>query len=136
VLPSGLVWTVPISDASIVLGHDGRRLDIDVQAVSVIDAAPGPEAATVTMRMTWSGEGRARRLGRGTAVPPTDAAAFLGRFFRARVHGTFSGAAAGFAFQSKRRLRTIFAEVGTEQTGALLAASARCNACAGQSFPR
>jgi len=135
VLPSGLVWTVPIADESIIISHGGRRLDVDVHDVQVFDAAPTEVPATVSFQMTWRGKGRARQLGRGTAVAPTDPAAFLGRFFRARVRGTFSGVSGAFTFQSKRRLQNLFAEVGTEQTGALLAGAVRCDAC-GSGEPR
>jgi hypothetical protein len=123
------VWTVAIPDEAIVKSGDGRRLDVDVHDVAVIDATPAEIPATVSFQMTWRGTGRTRQLGSGSAVPPTDAAAFLGRLARARFRGTFSGGAAGFTFQSKRRLRTIFAEVGTEQTGALLAGAVRCKPC-------
>jgi hypothetical protein len=133
VQPSGLVWTVPIADDAIVVSRGGRQLDVDVHDVAVTDATSGTEIpATVSFQMTWRGRGSARRLGRGNAVPPTDAAAFLGRFFRARAKGVFSGVAGSFTFQSnpKRRAQSLFAELGTEQTGALLAESARCAACA------
>ena len=120
---------MPIPDESIAMSDNGRRLDVDVREVAVIDATPAEIPATVSFQMTWRGTGQARQLGRGSAVPPTDAAAFLGRLSRARIRGAFSGGAAGFTFQSKRRLRTIFAEVGMEQTGAFLAGAVRCNAC-------
>jgi len=123
------VWTVPIPDASIVKSDDGRRLDVDVRDVAVIDATPAEIPATVSFQMTWGGVGRTRQLGSGSAVPPTDGAAFLGRLSRARFRGAFSGGTAGFTFQSKRRLRTIFAEVGTEETGALLSVAVRCKPC-------
>ena len=120
---------MPIPDESIAVSENGRRLDVDVRDVAVIDATPAEIPATVSFQMTWRGSARVRRLGSGSAVPPTDAAAFRGHLSRARIRGAFSGGAAGFSFQSKRRLRTIFAEVGTEQTGALLAAAVRCNVC-------
>jgi len=128
------VWTVPIPDESIVISHGGRRLDVAVQDVAVIDAtvidaAPTDVPATVSFQMTWRGRGRAQQLGRGTMVAPTDAAAFLGRFFRARVKGTFSGVSGAFTFRSKRRLQKLFAEVGTEQSGAFLTGAVRCDAC-------
>jgi hypothetical protein len=130
-LPSGLVWTVPIPDGAIVRSDDGRRLDVDVRDVPVIDATPAEIPATVTFRMSWRGRGPSRHLGRGSSVPATDPAAFIGRLFSARVRGTFAGASGSFAFQSRRCLKTLFAEVGTEQSGALLSETVRCDACAG-----
>jgi len=136
IAPSGLVWTVPIPDEAVVASPDGKQLTVDVHDVAVIDATTSGEVpATVSFQMTWRGRGRARDRGRGTAVPATDPAAFLGRFFRARARGTFSGTAGGFSFQSspKRRATSLFAEVGTEQTGALLPGAVRCAACAAAS---
>lgn len=136
IAPSGLVWTVPIPDEAVVASADGKQLTVDVHDVAVIDATPaGQVPATVSFQITWRGRGRARDRGRGAAESPTDPAAFLGRIFRARAHGTFSGTAGGFSFQSitKRGARSLFAELGTEQTGALLPGAIRCAACAGTS---
>ena len=129
--PSGLVWTVPIPDDAIVVSQGGKRLDVDVHDVAVVDAAPTEVPATVSFRVTWQGRGTAQPRGRGTAVPPMDAAAFVGRFFRTRARGTFSGASGAFTFQSsaRRPARSVFAQLGTEQTGGLLAGAARCVAC-------
>ena len=104
-------------------------MDVDAHDIPVLDAQPAEVPATVSFQMTFRGKGKARHLGRGTAVAPTDAAAFLGRIFRARLRGTFSGVVGGFSFQSKRRLQTLFAEVGTEQSGAFLTGAVRCDAC-------
>jgi len=133
---SGLVWTVPIPDGAVVASPDGKQLTVDVHDVAVIDATPAGEVpATVSFQITWRGRGRARDRGRGTAVSPTDPAAFVGRFFRARARGTFSATAGGFSFQSssKRGATSLFAEVGTMQTGALLPGAIPCVACAGAS---
>jgi hypothetical protein len=131
-LPSGLVWTVPLPDESVVVSPDGKRLDVDVRDVAVIDTtSQGDIPAVVSFRITWKGRGKARSLGRGTAVEPTDAAAFLGQFRRARARGTFSGAAGDFTFQSslKRKARSVWAELGVQQNGALLAGATRCDSC-------
>lgn len=120
---------MPVPVDAIVVSRNGRRMDVDAHDVPVLDAQPAEVPATVSFQMTFRGKGRARHLGQGTAVAPTDPAAFLGRFFRARVRGTFSGVVGGFTFRSKRRLQTLFAEVGTEQSGAFLARAVRCDAC-------
>lgn len=132
ILPSGLFWTVPLPDDSVSVSPDGKRLDVDVRDVAVIDTTrDGDVPAVVSFQMTWKGRGKARTLGQGTAVDPTDPAAFLGRFFRARARGTFSGAAGDFTFQSslKKRARSVWAELGTQQNGALLAGATRCDSC-------
>jgi len=131
-LPSGLVWTVPLPDETVVVSPNGRRLDVDVHDVTVIDTtATGDVPAVVSFQITWKAKGKARNLGRGNAVAPTDPASFLGRFSRAQARGTFSGAAGGFTFQSgaKRTSRTLFAELGTQQNGAMIAGAVRCERC-------
>jgi len=135
ILPSGLVWTVPIPDESIVLSGGGKRLAVDVRDVAVIDSTAVPAAdvpATVSFQMTWRGMGGARRRGRGLAVGSGDPSAFVGRFFAAKAQGTFSGTSGAFTFASnpKPRVRTIFAVVGSEQTGTLIPGSTGCDACA------
>jgi hypothetical protein len=126
---------VPIPDESIVPSRGGRQLDVDVRDVAVIDSTGTPATdvpATVSFQMTWRGMGGARRRGRGVAVGSGDPRAFLGRFFPARTRGTFSGTSGAFTFSSdpKPRARTIFAVLGSEQTGALLPGSVSCDACA------
>lgn len=109
----------------------GKRLDVDVHDVAVIDSV-GSVPTTVSFQMSWHGVGRARRRGRGLAVDPADPQAFLGRLFSAKAQGTFSGVSGAFSFTSdpKPRARTIFGVLGTEQTGALLPGAAICHACA------
>lgn len=123
---------MPIPDESILLSRGGKQLDVDVRDVAVIDSTPANVPATVSFQMTWRGRGGARRRGSGLAVGAGDPRAFLGRLFAAKVQGTFSGTSGAFTFTSdpKPRARTIFAELGTEQTGALLPGSVRCDACA------
>ena len=91
-------------------------------------AAPAGETpATVSLRMTWKGGGGRRRL--AAAAP-----AFAGRFFRrARARGTFSGTEDGFAFATDplKRVRSTFAELGTEHNGRFHAAAIQCPRCGG-----
>lgn len=134
ILPSGLVWTVPIPDESVVVSRNGRRLDVDVHDVEVIDTTTtGDVPAVVSFQMTWKAKGKMRDLGLGNSVPPTDRASFLGRIARAQVRGTFSGRSGDFTFQSgpKRTSRTLFAELGTEQNGAMIPGALQCARCAG-----
>jgi hypothetical protein len=113
-----------------VVSGGGKRLDVDVHDVPVIDSTGVP--ATVSFQMTWRGRGGARRRGRGLAVGSDDPKAFVGRFFSAQARGTFSGVSGAFTFTSmpKPRVRTIFAVLGSEQTGTLIPGSAGCDACA------
>ncbi len=136
---SGLVWTVPLADDAVVTSHGGKRLDVSVHDLAVIDSTGAPALdvpATVSFQMTWRAAGPARRAGKGTAVPPTDPQGFLGRLASARARGTFSGTAGSFTFQSAAKpQRTIFGVLGTEQAGALLPGTVTCGACAGAPVP-
>ena len=79
--------------------------------------------ATVSFKIEWEATGPLVELGKGNAVPPTDPAAFLGMFARARSTGRFSGAELGFSFASKRRASTDplgYAQIGTERNGVFL----------------
>ena len=113
-----------------MVSDGGKRLDVDVHDVAVIDSV-GNAASTVSFQMSWHGTGRARRRGSGLAVAPSAPAAFLGRLFSAKAQGTFSGVSGAFSFMSDPtpRQRTIFGVLGTEQTGALLPGFASCDAC-------
>jgi hypothetical protein len=132
ILPSGLVWTVPLPDEAVVVSPNGRRLDVDIHDLTVIDTTSGGNVpAIISFQITWKARGKLLSLGRGNAVSPTDPASFLGRFRRAQARGTFSGTAGGFTFQSgpKRKSRTLFAELGTQQNGAMIATAVRCDRC-------
>jgi hypothetical protein len=123
-----------VPDDAVVVSRGGRRLDLDVRDLPVVDSTgatrPVDLPATVSFKMTWRATGSARRRGQGAAVAPTDPSAFVGRFYRGRVQGTFSGTQGVFTFESKPKpLRTIFAEFGAEQSGALLPGAARCKVC-------
>jgi hypothetical protein len=100
---------------------------VDARDVAVIDdrgAPAGETPAVVSFQMTWRGGGGRRHL---TAESP----AFAGQFLRrARARGTFSASEDGFSFTSnvRKRIRSTFAELGTEQNGLFLAA-AQCARC-------
>lgn len=136
---SGLVWTLPLPDGAAVTSSNGKRQDVSVHDLAVIDSTGAPAVdvpASVSFQITWRATGPARRAGKGTAVAPTDPEAFLGRLASARARGTFSGTAGSFAFQSAPKpQRTIFGVLGTEQTGALLPGVATCGACASAPAP-
>lgn len=85
-------------------------------------ASPFLVPSTVSFKIDWEATGPAEPLGSGSAVPPTDPAAFLGTFAPARSTGWFSGAELGFSFASKRGASTDrgYAEIGTERNGVFL----------------
>ena len=126
ITPTGLVWTVRLSDDSVSLDASGNVLTVDARDVAVVDARQdGDVDARVTLQMTWRGSGRRRRTVKSSA--------FVGDFFRrARARAVFAASEDGFAFASdaRKRLRTTFAELGTERNGVFLPALFGCAACA------
>ena len=78
--------------------------------------------ATVSFDVEWKATGPVQSLGSGKSVPPTDPAAFIGQFARARAVGTFSGAELGFRFRSDPGVSSDrgFAELGHERNGVFL----------------
>ena len=127
ITPAGLVWTVRLSDDSVTLAPAGNVVTLDARDIAVVDErGAGETAARVTLQMTWTGRGRRHNL---TGSSP----AFAGEFFRrARARGTFAGSEDGFAFvpDPQRRVRSTFAELGTERNGVFLPPAVACSACA------
>ena len=126
ITPAGLVWTVRLPDAAVTVAPQGNLVTVDARDAAVVDDRPAGETpATVSFALTWKGGGGRRRL---AATSP----AFTGQFFRhARARGTFSATEDGFGFASsvRRRARSLFAELGTEQNGSFFAAAVECAPC-------
>ena len=74
------------------------------------------------MRIEWEAIGPAAARGKGTAVPATDAAAFLGAIAPARSAITFSGREIGLAFHGSGAAPAggTWAQIGTERNGSFL----------------
>lgn len=126
ILPSGLFWVVQLPKDAFRVSHDGRRATLEAEDVCVLDSfqflGPNSIAASVSFTVRWEATGPRERRGSGTAVPPTDPAAFLGRFAPARATGSFSGSEVGFSFRSNPGADTdgTFAELGPERNGVFL----------------
>jgi hypothetical protein len=86
------------------------------------DVGPNQIPAKVSFRVEWRATGPFIQRGSGTEVPPTDPAAFLGRFAVARSTGAFSGSEFGFSFQSDPGVSTDrgYAQMGRERNGVFL----------------
>jgi hypothetical protein len=77
--------------------------------------------ATVSFTVRWTATGAPQRRGRGTTVPATDPAAFLGSFATARSTGSFSGSELGFSFRSTSATTDRgYAQFGRERNGSFL----------------
>lgn len=105
---------------------NGRKALLQARDVPLIDTfqvfGPSDTPATASFKVIWEAIGPEMELGAGTAVDPTDPAAFLGRFREARATGIFSGFELGFSFESNGRATTedTFAMLGTERNGSFL----------------
>ena len=108
------------------VSHGGLRATLDAKDVCVIDSfqflGPTIVPATVSFKVRWEATRPRELRGRGSAVPATDPAAFLGRFAPARATGSFSGSEVGFGFRSNPGADTdgTFAELGPERNGVFL----------------
>lgn len=117
------MWTVRLPDDAVSVDATGRVVRVAVTDLAVVDERlDGTVPAVVSFDIEWKGRGPRRPL--TTATPP-----FTGDFFRkAAARGTFAGSEDGFAFDSRKRVRSTFAMLGTEQNG-LFAAAALCQSC-------
>jgi hypothetical protein len=107
------------------VSSDGRRATLEAKDVCVLDSfqfgGPVTIPASVSFKIQWEATGPRARRGSGADVPPTDPAAFLGRFATARSTGTFSGSEVGFSFKGRAGTEGGFAQLGPERNGAFLA---------------
>ena len=104
------------------MSHDGRRATLEARHLPVIDSfqfgGPVTVPAQVSFRITWEAIGAPRRRGKDSTVPPTDPAAFVGRFARARSTAFIQGSALGFSFRSQRATTDRgYALMGPERNG-------------------
>jgi hypothetical protein len=78
--------------------------------------------AVLSMTIDWEALDDPVDLGSGETVPPTDPAAFLGRFAKARSTAHFSGRQLGFSFRSDPEASSDdgYAEIGTERNSVFL----------------
>ena len=126
VLPSGLFWTLPLDDDALHVSHHGRRAVLDVEDLPVIESfrifGPNTTPATLSFHIEWVATGPFVDRGKGATVPPTDPAAFLGRFAVARSTAEFEMSEFGFSFKSNPDVSTDrgFAEMGRERNGVFL----------------
>jgi hypothetical protein len=126
ILPSGLFWTVQVDDDAFRISRDGRRARLRAEDAPVVDSftfgGQNVIPATVSLRVRWDATEEPVARGSGGAVAPTDPAAFLGRFAKARSTGVFSATELGFSFESDGRASTDrgFAELGRERNGVFL----------------
>jgi hypothetical protein len=77
--------------------------------------------ASVSFRIEWQASGPFAPRGRGTEVPPTEPAAFLGEFATAVSSGFFEGEEFGFAFEASGSSDPRgYAQMGRERNGVFL----------------
>lgn len=98
------------------------RLDADEVPLvdSFVFAGPFAAPATVELEVRWEAKGPFASVGMGDAVPPTDPAAFSGRFAPAHARARFAGTELGFSFEGEATSEAGYAQIGTEVNGAFL----------------
>jgi hypothetical protein len=106
---------------------NNRRAVLRAKNMAVIDTfqffGPSDTPALVDLRIEWEATGPAVPRGKGTTVPPTDPAAFLGEIAPAVSTISFSADEIGFEFESNKGASTSprgFAEIGSERNGVFL----------------
>jgi hypothetical protein len=108
------------------VSRDRRHAVLHLRDLPLIDTftflGPHDTPAVLNMTIEWEALEDPVNLGSGAAVPPTDAAAFLGSFARARSTAHFSGRQLGFSFRSDPGASSDdgYAEIGTERNGMFL----------------
>jgi hypothetical protein len=126
ILTSGLFWTLPLDDDALRISHDGRRAVLDVEDLQVVDGfhfGSGIDTpATLSFHIEWRATGPFVDRGRGTAVAPTDHAAFLARFAAAISTAEFEASELGFSFRSDPGVSSDlgYAQMGRERNGVFL----------------
>jgi hypothetical protein len=126
ILASGLFWTLPLDDDALWVSRDGRNAVLDVEGLDVIDSFQFGTGigtpATLSYHIEWRATGPFVDRGKGTAVPPTDPAAFLARFAVARSTAEFEASELGFSFRSNHDVSSDrgYAQMGRERNGAFL----------------
>jgi hypothetical protein len=115
---------VELPDDAFRVSHDGRRASLEAEDVCLLDSfqfgGPTNVPARVSFKTRWEATGPRERRGKGSAVPATDPAAFLGRIATARSTGSFSGSELGFSFKGRGDTDGTFAELGSERNGSFL----------------
>jgi hypothetical protein len=124
--PSGLFWTVELPPDAFWVSEKQKHARLHLHHFPLIDTFTflGPHDTQAVLSMTIEGEALEERvaLGSGKEVPPTDPAAFWGRFAKARSTAHFSGRQLGFSFESDPGVSTDkgYAEIGRERNGIFL----------------
>ena len=124
--PSGLFWTIELPRGAFSVSRRQKRARLHLRDLALIETftffGPSDTPAVLDMTIEWAALEDPVNLGAGDAVPPSDPAAFLGSFARARSTAHFSGRQLGFSFSSDLGASSDagYAEIGTERNGVFL----------------
>ena len=118
--------TVEVPRGAFKVNRHQRHASLHLRDLPLIESfrifGPSDTPAVLDIAIEWDALADPADRGSGAAVPPTDPAAFLGRFAPAKARGRFSGRELGFSFRSNRGADSTlgYAEIGTERNGVFL----------------
>jgi hypothetical protein len=121
-----LFWTVELPHDAFSVKPREKRARLQIRDLALIDTfqflGSSDTPVVLSMEIEWKALEDPVNLGSGNTVPPTDPAAFLGSFARARSTAQFSGRELGFSFRSDPGVSSDlgYAEIGTERNGVFL----------------
>jgi len=124
--PSNLFWTYAVNPSQLTFSMSNRRAVLTVRGLPVIDTfqfgSPSDTPATVDFRVDWRATGPAVARGSGTAVAPTDQAAWLGQIAPAVSTFSCSARELGLEFECDdgSSANGGYAQIGTERNGVFL----------------
>jgi hypothetical protein len=124
-LPNEPFWTAQFPSLAFHVSPDDQVASLTLRAQPMVDTfvfgGPLAIAAQVGIDLLWQATGDPIKRGRGAAVEPTAAAAFIGRFAEALCTGTVSRVETGLSFKTDELTSaTFFAELGPERNGVFL----------------
>ncbi len=124
--PNGLFWTTEIPRGSFDVSNNGKRARLRLKGQPLVDSiafgAPFGISSIADIDITWRVDGPFEDRGQGSAVDPTDPAAFEGSIAPARATGKVSATRTGFSFTATGLTSAgFYAQLGTQANGVFLA---------------
>lgn len=121
--PNGLFWTTQIPRSAFYARSNRAHLKlVDLPLVDTFQFGNANcVPATISLEVEWTSTATLQHRGKGTAVPPTDPAAFSATFATASSTGMVKGQRMGFGFEAHGlSSEGYYASMGHERNGVFL----------------